>query len=165
MNWSFKIARASGIDIRVHVTFLLIVVLGASQFARFGARGLLFGSALILLLFLCVTLHELGHSVVAQRFGVQVRQIVLLPIGGVAMMERIPRNPWQELWIALAGPVVNVVIAVGIGVGLFLSSRFSGINLSELLAIGRQQRSIGWMFLWLLQANVALVLFNMIPAF
>src|SRR6476661_551865 len=128
MNWSFKIARASGIDIRVHVTFLLIVLLGASQFAWFGARGLLFGSALILLLFLCVTLHELGHSVVAQRFGVQVRQIVLLPIGGVAMMERIPRNPWQELWIALAGPVVNVVIAGALALGLFLRSQLSGVT-------------------------------------
>jgi Zn-dependent protease len=165
MNWSFKIARASGIDIRVHVTFLLIVFLGASQFANSGAGGMLFGIALILLLFLCVTLHELGHSVVAQKFGVRVRQIVLLPIGGVAMMERIPRNPWQELWIALAGPVVNVVIAGAIALGLFLRSQFTGVTFDDLLNVGGRGPSIGWMFRWLLSANIALVVFNMIPAF
>jgi Zn-dependent protease/CBS domain-containing protein len=165
MNWSFKIARASGIDIRVHVTFLLIVLWGASQFSRYGITGMLFGVALILLLFLCVTLHELGHSVVAQKFGVGVRQIVLLPIGGVAMMQRIPRNPWQELWIALAGPVVNVVIAGAIALGLFLRSQLTGVTFRELLTLGGEGPSIGLMFRWLLSANIALVVFNMIPAF
>src|SRR3954447_9100644 len=156
MNWSFKIARASGIDIRVHVTFLLIVLIGASQFARYGTAGLLFGAVMILLLFLCVTLHELGHSVVAQKFGVRVRQIVLLPIGGVAMMERIPRNPWQELWIALAGPLVNVVIAAALAGGLFVRSQLTGMSLGELLNLGSEGPSIGLLFRWLLNANIVL---------
>jgi Zn-dependent protease len=165
MSWSFRIARVSGIDIRVHATFFLIVLIGATQYARFGLPGLLFGTTLILLLFLCVTLHELGHSVVAQKFGVQVRQIVLLPIGGVAMMQRIPRNPWEELWIALAGPVVNVVIAAALWLGIVARERFTGVDFGQLLALGRDGPSGALMLSWLLSANMALVVFNMVPAF
>ena len=165
MNWSFRIARVSGIDIRVHLTFFIIVVIGAMQFARFGARGVLFGAGMVLLLFLCVTLHELGHSVVAQRFGVAVRQIVLLPIGGVAMMQRIPRNPWQELWIALAGPVVNVVIFAALLIGTSANFALGGSTLDELATRARAGPSWPLMLYFLLQANFWLVLFNMIPAF
>src|SRR4051812_10398728 len=165
MAWSFRIARVAGIDIKVHLTFFLILFWGAAQWSRFGVRGYLFGIALVLLLFLCVTLHELGHSVVAQKFGVRVRQIVLLPIGGVAMMERIPRNPWQELWIALAGPLVNVVIAAALAGGLFVRSQLTSMSLGELLNLGSEGPSIGLLFRWLLNANIVLVIFNMIPAF
>src|SRR5204863_8009220 len=128
----------SGIDIRIHLTFFLIVIWGASQFAPYGPRGIVFGAALILALFLCVTLHELGHSVVAQRFGISVRQIVLLPIGGIAMMQRIPRNPRQELWIALAGPVVNVVIAGALLLGVLGKSAVAGVNFTDLLTPARE---------------------------
>lgn len=165
MRWSFKIARISGIDIRVHLTFFIILFWGATQFARWGLPGVLFGIALVLLLFLCVTLHELGHSVVAQRFGIQVPQIVLLPIGGVAMLQRMPKNPWQELWIALAGPVVNVVIAGALILGLLGRATVTGMNLSELLIPAHAGPSGVLMLRWLLQANIALVVFNMLPAF
>src|SRR4051794_41820006 len=113
MAWSFRIARVTGIDIKVHVTFFLILIAGAAQWSRFGVAGYAFGVALTLLLFLCVTLHELGHSVVAQRFGVVVRQIVLLPIGGGGLLGRIPQKPAQELAIAVAGPLGDGGISGG----------------------------------------------------
>src|SRR3954452_18873194 len=162
MRWSFKVARVSGIDIRVHATFFLIVFWGASQCAPFGPGGLLFGIALVLALFLCVTLHELGHSVVAQQFGIHVRQIVLLPIGGVAMMQRIPKNPWQELWIALAGPVVNVVIAGALTLGVMGKSAVAGVSFSDLLLPARDGPSGAMFVRWLLSANIALIVFNML---
>src|SRR5688500_13871413 len=165
MRWSFNIARVSGIDIRVHVTFFIILFWGAAQFTRFGVMGALFGMTLVLALFLCVTLHELGHSVVAQRFGIHVQQIVLLPIGGVAMMQRIPKNPWQELWIALAGPVVNVVIAAAMILGLMGRSAVTGMDFNELLMPAQTGPSGPLMLRWLLGANIALVIFNMLPAF
>jgi Zn-dependent protease len=113
MNWSFPLLRLRGIEIKVHATFALILVWAAYYWGfgtDAGARGALFGVVATLLLFVCVTLHELGHAVAAQRYGVEVRDITLLPIGGVARIE-IPENPKQELWIALAGPAVNVAIA------------------------------------------------------
>ena len=101
MAWSVQIARAFGIPIRLHITFLLLI----GWLAYMGlSRGDLTMLWLALGLFACVLAHELGHSVVAQRFGVQVLDITLLPIGGVARMGSIPRNPTQELWIAIAGP-------------------------------------------------------------
>src|SRR5689334_8786791 len=118
MKWSFRIARVFGIDILVHFTFFLIVIIGASQWSRFGVRGMIFGAGLWLLVFLCVTLHELGHSVVAQHFGIPVKQIILLPIGGVAMLGKNPDRPLHELLIAIAGPAVNVVIAIFLAIAL-----------------------------------------------
>src|SRR5579862_8760759 len=103
MRWSFSIGRVLGIDIRVHATFFLILVLGAMQWSAAGIGAMAFGVLLIALVFVCVVLHELGHSVVALHFGVPVREIVLLPIGGVAMMGRNPSKPKHELLIALAG--------------------------------------------------------------
>jgi Zn-dependent protease/CBS domain-containing protein len=166
MRWSFKFARVAGIDLRVHITFFLIVILGASQWSRFGPAGMAFGAGLILLLFLCVTLHELGHSVVAQRFGVEVKEIILLPIGGVAMLSRIPRKPSQELFIAIAGPLVNVVIFVAIVLGLGVSTAMGRMDLNDLVRTHSQAGPSVFVALkFLLNANAALVLFNMIPAF
>ena len=112
MKWSWPIARIAGIDVKIHATFLLIVVLGAMQWSAFGLPGMAFGALLMLALFLCVTLHEFGHGLVAQRFGIPVREIVLLPIGGVAALARNPSKPLHELLIAAAGPAVNVVLAI-----------------------------------------------------
>lgn len=165
MRWSFRFARVAGIELKVHFTFLLIVILGAMQFSQYGIRGMLFGVVMILALFLCVTLHELGHSVVAMKFGIPVREIILLPIGGVAMLARIPRNPLKELAIAVAGPVVNVVIAVAIALGLGINAAMGRFEMNDLVTASHSGPSSMLLMLWLLRANVALVLFNLVPAF
>lgn len=164
MNWSFRFARVAGIDIKVHITFLIIVFWGAAQFGRYGVRGMLFGTALILLLFACVLAHELGHSLVAQRFGIAVKQIILLPIGGVAMLTRMPEKPSQELWVALAGPLVNVVIAAALLLGVGANVALGRLDPESLLRVSSEPSGT-MMLIWLLNANIVLVLFNMIPAF
>ena len=166
MPWSFRVARVAGIDIKVHVTFVLIVVLGALQWSgRNGLPGALFGALLILALFVCVTLHELGHSLVAQRFGIPVRSIILLPLGGIAFLERNPTKPLHELLIAIAGPLVNIVIAAVLYGALGGLSSLTMLSAQGLVQGTTSDPSLGTFLLWLLQANVSLVLFNLIPAF
>ena len=168
MHWSVKIARVRGIDIRLHVTFLFIVVLFASQYWGMGARGWqggLFGVVYVLLLFACVVLHELGHSLVAQRFGVQVRDITLWPIGGVARMDDIPRKPSQELLMSIAGPAVNFVIAAVLG--LLAASLLAVGALGDIMRLPQLMQQPTWqtLLLYLLSTNLVLGLFNLIPAF
>jgi Zn-dependent protease len=166
MSWSYRIVTVAGIDIKLHATFPLILVLGAVQWGnRFGAEGALFGAALMALLFLCVTLHELGHSVVAQAFKIPVREIVLLPLGGVAMLGRNPDKPLHELLIAAAGPAVNVVIAAGLLLGTGFTAGLGGLDPQGLVAGREATPSLATLLVWLLEANVMLVLFNLIPAF
>lgn len=165
MKWSFRVARVSGIDIRVHLTFGLILLIGAAHWGfPYGATGAVFGALFMLTLFACVALHELGHSLVAQRFGVSVKEILLLPIGGVARLGREPSRPVHELLIAIAGPLVNVVIAVALiagsllvwGPGWFAEGTFARAALAG--------PSVGTFVASLLFSNVALAVFNMIPA-
>src|SRR5580704_6275845 len=112
MRWSFKVARIGGIDVRIHVTFFLLLAVFASFYsAQGGASGTLKVVIFFLLVFLCVLLHEFGHAFAAQAFGIRTVDITLLPIGGVARMERMPEKPAQELVVAIAGPLVNVVMA------------------------------------------------------
>src|SRR4051794_5725768 len=117
MAWRWRLGELFGIVIYMHVTFLLLIGwVALSEFtagARSGAgvQAALMGVAFILLLFACVVMHEYGHALTARRYGIQTRDITLLPIGGVARLERMPRDPTQELWVALAGPAVNVAIA------------------------------------------------------
>lgn len=170
MSGAFRIARFFGIDLKIHWTFTFIVILISLQFASAGAAGLLFGLTLVALLFLCVTLHEFGHALVAQKYNIPVREIVLLPIGGVAVMGRIPEKPKQELMIAIAGPLVNVAILLVL-VPIFLA--LGGGSALPQIADGRIARgsfadlpSAGFALLTtMISANVMLVLFNLIPAF
>jgi Zn-dependent protease/CBS domain-containing protein len=159
MKWQWKLGTFAGIDVFVHATFLLIVGwFGLSYWLMGGTIwAMLEGVAFILLLFLFVTLHEYGHALTARRFGVRTRDITLYPIGGVARLERMPDKPIQELWVALAGPAVNVVIAIGLFIFLVLTN--SLVPLSELTLTS------GSFVERLMVVNIWLVAFNLLPAF
>lgn len=166
MNWSFRIADVGGVAIKIHATFFLIVALGALQWGMpHGAAGALFGALLILLLFVCVTLHELGHALAARWFNIPVREIVLLPLGGVALLERQPNRPLHELVIALAGPLVNVLIAAALALGTGAAVALGGLDGRGLIEGQPTAPSLATLAYWLLEANISLVLFNLIPAF
>ena len=159
MKWSLKLGRFAGIDVYMHFTFLLLIGWVALLHWRQGqsiaaaAAGVIF----ILAVFLCVVLHEFGHALTARRYGIKTRDIILLPIGGVARLERLPTNPLQELWVALAGPAVNVVIATG----LFIWLKFTA-SLEPLQAL---TMTTGPFLERIMAVNLFLVAFNMIPAF
>src|SRR5439155_14791004 len=157
MRWSLKLGQVLGIKLFVHWTFLILLTwvfvmhLGSGDSAAAAAQGVLF----VLVLFACVLLHEMGHALTAARYGVKTRDITLLPIGGVARLERMPTEPKQELLVALAGPAVNVAIA-----GLILLGWWA--------VMGRMPGPAAWeteFFPQLLAVNLFLVVFNMVPAF
>lgn len=168
MDHSVQLFTVRGIAIRMHLTFPLILFWAALQFgvlSRAGWEGALFGIVATLLLFVIVVLHELGHSVAAQHYGVEVKQIVLLPLGGVAQLARIPEKPVEELVIAIAGPAVNFGLAMIFGVlawvlGLNLDPRrLPGLllNLSHMSALA--------LFGYTFASNLLLGVFNLLPAF
>jgi Zn-dependent protease len=161
MKWSFRVARLSGIDVRVHASFALAVIYFALGFAvPHGLRGALFGVLLLSALFTCLTLHELGHSLVARCFGISVSEILLLPIGGVARLNSEPRKPLHELAIAVAGPAVNACIACALL--LVLAHHHVPLDPGDLLELADPSalglaRSLFW-------GNVTLAAFNLLPA-
>jgi Zn-dependent protease/predicted transcriptional regulator len=159
-----RIATVAGIEIKLHVTFGLILVIGAIQWGiPHGAAGAVFGTALMAALFVCVVLHELGHSLVAKVFGLPVKGIVLLPIGGVARMEKNPEKPVHELLISVAGPLVNVALAAALLI--VVGARLGPLDATSLAARLKGAPSFETALLWLLSMNVMLFAFNMIPAF
>ncbi len=159
MRWSWRIARVAGIDIYMHFTFLILLGWVAwsyySQHQRIDEA--LAGVAFILCLFTIVVLHELGHALTARHFGIATRDITLLPIGGVARLERMPEDPRQELLVALAGPAVNVVLAA-----IFFIILLFGQGLAPQSLVMRVGGPFLDQILWI---NVGLALFNLIPAF
>ncbi len=130
MKWQWKLGRFAGIDVYIHTTFLLIVGWYGYLYWLEGRTfaSVLEGVALILLLFLAVTLHEYGHALTARKFGIKTRNITLYPIGGVARLERMPDKPIQEFWVALAGPAVNLVIAAVLFGWLFFTGAFIPVS-------------------------------------
>lgn len=159
MRWAIKVGRYAGIDVYLHVTFLLFLafVATAQGVAEGTLRAAWSGAAFFAAVFLCVLLHEFGHAMAARRYGIRTRDITLLPIGGVARLERLPDRPLQELWVALAGPAVNVGIAAVLAALLLVSSHPLGLPGLDWVQASFVPR--------LLLVNVILVLFNMVPAF
>jgi Zn-dependent protease/predicted transcriptional regulator len=159
MKWSWKIGTFAGIGVYIHATFLLLLGwIALSHWMQYQSLiPTLTGVVFILALFLCVVLHEYGHALTARRFGIATKDITLLPIGGLARLERMPDKPNQELWVALAGPAVNVAIAAILGAYLFVSGHFEPVNQIGLTHGNFMER--------LLFANLFLVGFNLIPAF
>jgi Zn-dependent protease/CBS domain-containing protein len=162
VSWSLRLGSVSGIAIRVHFTFALLLAAFAGHLGeQQGTRGALFGVVLVVCLFACVVLHELGHALVAQRFGVVVREIILLPTGGVARLLSEPKRPHHELLIALAGPLVNV----GLAAGALLALQGGPISpLPSLAGEALTAPSPRALLLILLYGNVSLAVFNMLPA-
>jgi len=173
MAASVKIITVRGIPVRIHASFLLILAwaawLGLNGSQGDWLRGVVFMVSFTVLLFACVILHELGHSLVAQLFGIKVHDITLWPIGGVARIAGMPEKPYQEFLITAAGPAMNVLLAIGLGVlallwigpdtlGQFarapwrLERFFTGMSVQSLVLI-------------LAANNILLALFNLIPAF
>ncbi len=163
MGSSFKVGRAFGIDIKVHWTFFLLLAFFA--YVGFQNSGSLLAalitSVVILALFVCVLLHEFGHSLVAQRLGIEVPDITLLPIGGIARLKTLPEKPADEVKIAIAGPLVNLVLAPI----FFVVAWLLGADLLALPDLLGGLGSIGQVFAYLGYINIALAVFNLLPAF
>jgi Zn-dependent protease len=158
MGSSLKVASVFGIAVRIHVTFLLFLAwIWFSYYRSAGLSGAVQGVLLCLILFACVLLHEFGHAFAARAFGIRTPDITLYIIGGVARLNRIPDKPWQELIVAIAGPLVNMVIAA---VLMFVIHVTTGLQQVEHLESPSIQplAKVASLNLWL-------VLFNLIPAF
>jgi Zn-dependent protease len=157
--WSARLGRFAGIDVYVHVTFLLLLgwIAYSAWVATGSLAGVVNGLVLILLLFLCVLLHEFGHALAARRYGIATRHITLLPIGGLAALEAMPQDPRQEIVVALAGPAVNLAIAALLYLVLEIGGRPGSLLAFD---VGG-----GSLLPTLFVANLILVLFNLLPAF
>jgi len=159
MKWSWKIARISGIDIYIHATFLLLIYfVGISYWKQQGTLlAAISGVAYILALFFCVVLHEFGHSLTARRYGIRTQNITLLPIGGIATLEKMPDDPRQEINVAIAGPAVNFAIAIILYLYLYISN----------VQVTTEQSAMteGSLLYRLMIVNIFLGAFNLLPAF
>ncbi|HEY8196930.1 MAG TPA: site-2 protease family protein, partial [Gemmatimonadales bacterium] len=157
MKWVYTIGRMAGTEIKVHLTFVLFLAWWTlSGYREGGPSGAITAALLLLALFACILLHEFGHILMARRFGVRTPDVILLPIGGVARLERIPDEPRQELLIALAGPAVTAGLALIFYLMLRLTGGDAEVDQLNPLAPFLNQ---------LLVTNVWLLLFNLIPAF
>lgn len=160
---SVRVARIAGIDLRVHFTFLFLLAYQAAMWSESGLSGALFGAVLTIAIFACIALHELGHSLVAKAYGIPVREILLLPIGGVAQLGKKPKTPAQELLIALAGPAVNVVIGGALGAALLSSYDFDALQ--KVVPTLQARPTLLGFWIGLAVANAMLAVFNLVPAF
>jgi Zn-dependent protease len=158
MGWSIRLFDVAGTAVRIHLTFFLLLAwIAAIHWSSGGPAAAADGVVFIVLLFLCVLAHEFGHVFAARRYGIATSDVTLLPIGGVASLERMPEKPGQEIFVALAGPAVNLVIAVVLVV--VLGARFDLTQMAQL------EQATTTMTGRVAAANVALLVFNLIPAF
>ena len=159
MKWSWRLGQVAGIDLYLHATFLILLGWFGLYYYQFRhsfvdmANGLVF----IGTIFFIVILHEVGHALAARRYGIQTRDITLLPIGGVAQLERMPEKPGQELVVALAGPAVNVALALALFPFLYWSKALADLTSAGLVGAPFLLQLFKW--------NLGMALFNLIPAF
>jgi Zn-dependent protease/predicted transcriptional regulator len=166
-NYAFNLFEFQGMKIQIHITFPLILVWAVIQYGLFSDNGWIggiYGVYATLVLFILVLFHELGHAMVAKRYGVEVRSIVLFPFGGVAMLNRLPKSPKEEFFVAAAGPAVNFVVFVI----MTFTGRLGGYDLdpqrfSQML-MGLQRWSPVALFHYVYVSNIIIGLFNLIPA-
>ncbi|MBC8049331.1 MAG: site-2 protease family protein [Chitinophagales bacterium] len=168
MGWSIKLFNLAGAEVRIHLTFFLLLAwLGIVYYYQGGTAGAISGVSFILLLFLSVLLHEFGHVYAARMYGIKTRDVTLLPIGGVAALERMPEKPSQEIVVALAGPAVNLVIAIVLAI--VLQGQFDFSEIARMQDAQSQQAQLREVQSTLLAqvaaANISLLVFNLIPAF
>jgi Zn-dependent protease len=156
MFGSWRIARFFGIDVGIHWTFWLLPIWVIFTYDDSAFMPLWMHLILIGCLFVCVVLHEFGHALTARQFGINTRGITLSPLGGIAQLDRMSQKPWEEFWIAIAGPLVNVAIAIILGIGLlwsyYLNPAFAATQIFQFLSV-------------LLAMNIGLVVFNLLPVF
>ncbi|KRR27643.1 site-2 protease family protein [Bradyrhizobium retamae] len=158
MSWSMKIGSISGTAIRIHITFILFLAwIFGTSYVSGGAEAAWSGLLFMVLLFLCVLAHEFGHILTARGFGILTPDVVLLPIGGVARLERIPEEPRKEFLIAIAGPLVNVAIAFGLVLVTSATPDGGSLATVESAKVSMVDR--------LASVNLFLAIFNLIPAF
>lgn len=155
-GWSINLFRVRGIMISLHFTFfLLLAYVGYVGWRDDGVPGLWWSAGLLVAVFTCIVLHEFGHAFMAMRFGVRVRSVLVTFVGGIALLDSIPKRPIQEFLIAIAGPAVNVVIAALLWVTVGPPSDWEALSISSPIDFARL----------VLEANVVLLIFNLIPAF
>jgi Zn-dependent protease len=159
MKWNWKLGEFAGIGVYIHATFLFLIAwIGLTEWiATRSLGGMLIGILFTLLIFVSVVLHEFGHALAARRYGIRTNDITLYPIGGVARLERMPEEPRQELWIALAGPAVNLMIAAFLYIGLGLANALLPLGALSLAGSSLAER--------LAVTNLTLLAFNLLPAF
>jgi Zn-dependent protease/CBS domain-containing protein len=168
MKWTIYLGRIAGIKLFMHWTFIILIgwIFLAYFRIAYSMLDALVGVVFIIAIFGCVILHELGHALTARRFNIGTKMITILPIGGVASIEKMPEKPRQELWVAIMGPVVNVVIASLLYLILFATDGIPSVQ--ELIDLQENQSSLavdGYFLFNLMVVNLALVAFNLIPAF
>jgi len=165
MKANLNLGSISGIKINIHWTFFFLIAwIVFDELKRGGStKSTLFNVAFVLAVFLCVVLHELGHALTAKRFGIMTKKITLLPIGGMARLDKIPESPKQELLVVIAGPLVNVAIAIMLYFIIPIQeyTQFNFTETFEALMSLSLQNFLFYLFI----VNVGLVLFNCIPAF
>lgn len=167
MSRSWKLGSLFGINVYVHITWLLLPLLIVIASSAVGWLDGVFHLALVITVFACVVLHELGHALTARYYGIGTRDITLYPIGGVARLEGMPDRPSHELLVAIAGPLVNVLIALGLTPlvwGVILTRGMPPAEVEDAVALGLGTTALLFgLYVWIL--NVGLVLFNMLPTF
>lgn len=158
MRWSLSLGRLFGIEFRIHLTFLVLLLLVfVAGLSQKGMEAALTGVGFICAVFACVLIHELGHSLIARRFGKEAKSITLLPIGGVSTMEEMPEKPSQEITMSVVGPFINLAIA---GILYLAVGWWAGVALPDLYP-----GSASAFFASLIGVNIMLAVFNLIPAF